>query len=143
MDLESLTSLGLVFSEMDAANISAIWPLTTTSGILIFHTDIIASAHLAAYSVAPYMSEQIHNELFGYVEILEYDGATGRLFMPTLDGRVRVIEAASRATLAIPEIGGGVATDSELVRRGSVARGGEAFSYTHLTPPPTLSGDSV
>eukprot|EP00913_Durusdinium_trenchii_P005992 g5604.t1 len=116
VDLESLTSLGLVFSEMDAANISAIWPLTTTSGILIFHTDIIASAHLAAYSVAPYTSEQIHNELFGYVEVLEYDGETERLFMPTLDGQVRVFDAVRRSTLAIPEIGGGVATDIELVR---------------------------
>ncbi len=117
VDLETLEPLGTVVSEMDVANISAIWPTSPTTGFLIFHTDIIASAHLASYTAGPStVASGFHDELFGYIEILEYEGATGRLFMPTLGGQVRVFDAASRATLAIPEIGGGVATDIELVR---------------------------
>ncbi len=116
VDLDTLTPLGLVFSEIDAANISAIWPITTTSGILIFHTDIIASAHLSSYSVAPFMFDGIHDELFGYIQVLAVDDRTGLIYMPTLAGQVRVIDAASERTLAIPEIGGGVATDIEIVR---------------------------
>jgi len=116
VDLDTLGALGLVFSEFDAANISAIWPTSPTTGFLIFHTDIIASAHLASYVSGPYMIDGIHDELFGYIEVMVYDGRTGLIYMPTLAGEVRIIDAASEGTVAVPAIGGGVATDIELTR---------------------------
>ncbi len=116
VDLDSVEVLGAVIDE-SVGNFSAVWPMGPTTGYVMVHTDIVASSHLSVYGEpgSPF-PRQIALELFGYVEAFACDARLGLVCMPTLDGRVRIIDTDSEQTLAIPKIGGGVATDIEIVR---------------------------
>ncbi len=116
VDLDAAAPLGYLMQE-EFGNFSAVWPTGATTGFLMFHTDLGISSHLAAYEAGPpWMIDGLFNDFFVvYIEAFVYEESFGRLFVPRSDGRVQIIDAESKKTLAMPNVGG-IVSDIEVVR---------------------------
>jgi len=112
VNLETLASEGYVAEEV--ANMSAVIPTGEGVGFVMGHTDIVASSHLARYEGGFTVGPDVAFELFAFMESFAYSPWHGLLFMPTADGRLRVIDEVSerdRWEVALP----GRAIDMELM----------------------------
>ncbi len=97
IDLQTLTSAGLLLAEADLAALGGFVMTDKSEGYFLFHTDIIPSNHLQRFSIAggAVPGPEIVFDLGVYLDALLFDSRTGLLYMPAAQGGLHVVDTVT------------------------------------------------